>query len=188
MQAQPVRRSAPLPDQRVKVLSPHRMYLLISFRKSTPSQNCQRILYHYSSKYRVEGFVGELTLSNSSIKTFCETQLRSTTPHVTGTCKAIGASPTYKANLGKTSQSRSDSGLDLSHFECDSLQNHFSVFLPTRHGRPRPTCKAGGASPRPVSRGPPRNTAACCSGLGVGDWGCGLGVWVYGFGFGGFGV
>jgi len=39
----------------------HKMYLLISFRKSTPPQNRQLIVYYYQLKYQVDGFVGELT-------------------------------------------------------------------------------------------------------------------------------
>ena len=38
----------------------HRMYLLISFRKSTPTRIRQLILYIGNSKGYVDGFVGEL--------------------------------------------------------------------------------------------------------------------------------
>jgi hypothetical protein len=43
-----------------RILS-HEMYLLISFRKSTPAQNRQLIVYYYLLKYQVDDFVGELT-------------------------------------------------------------------------------------------------------------------------------
>ena len=39
----------------------HRMYLLISFRKSTLPQNRPLIVYYHSLEYQVDGFVGELT-------------------------------------------------------------------------------------------------------------------------------
>ena len=39
----------------------HRMYLIISFRKSTPPQNRQLIIYYDRFKYQVDGLVGELT-------------------------------------------------------------------------------------------------------------------------------
>ena len=42
----------------------HRMYVSVNFRKSTPPQNRQLILNQDESKYKVDGFVGELTFSN----------------------------------------------------------------------------------------------------------------------------
>ena len=39
----------------------HRMYLLISLRKSTPPQNRQLIVENSSLKHEVDSFMGELT-------------------------------------------------------------------------------------------------------------------------------
>jgi hypothetical protein len=40
------------------------MYLLISFRKSTPPQNRQLIVYYYNIKNQVDGFARDLTFQN----------------------------------------------------------------------------------------------------------------------------
>ena len=42
-----------------------------SFRKSTPPQNRQLIVYCNQLKYQVDGFVREFTFSNFLIKTLC---------------------------------------------------------------------------------------------------------------------
>ena len=39
----------------------HRVHLLKRFRKSTSPQNRQLIVYYHSSRYSVEGSIGELT-------------------------------------------------------------------------------------------------------------------------------
>ena len=52
-------------------ISSHRLYSSISFRKSTPLKNRQLIVYFYSLKYQVDGCVGELTLQNYLMNTFC---------------------------------------------------------------------------------------------------------------------
>ena len=51
------------------------MYLLISFRKSTPPQNRQLNILIGNSKRSVDEFVGELTFKNSWLNTFCEIRL-----------------------------------------------------------------------------------------------------------------
>ena len=56
----------------VAALLSHKMYLLISFRKSTPPPNRQLIVYHYKLEYLVDGFVGELTFSNSLVSALCQ--------------------------------------------------------------------------------------------------------------------
>ena len=53
-------------------LSSHRMYLLISFRKSTPSQNRQLVIYYHLLKYQVGDFVEELTFENELIDALCQ--------------------------------------------------------------------------------------------------------------------
>jgi len=49
------------PKSEIKSILSHRMYLLISFRKSTPPPNRQLVVYYYELKYFVNGFVGEIT-------------------------------------------------------------------------------------------------------------------------------
>ena len=50
----------------------HRMYLIFGFRKSTPPKNGQLIVYCYSLKDQVDGFVRELAFWNLFIKTLCQ--------------------------------------------------------------------------------------------------------------------
>ena len=51
-----------------------KMYLLISFRKSTAPQNQELIVYYCYSKSEVKG-LGELTFYNNLIDTLCEIRL-----------------------------------------------------------------------------------------------------------------
>ena len=48
------------------------MYLSISFRKSTPPQNGQIIIYYRQSEYEVDGFVVESTLYNTLMNILCQ--------------------------------------------------------------------------------------------------------------------
>ena len=50
----------------------HITYLLIIFRRSTPPQNRQLIVDYYSSKYEVDGFVGELASWYELMNTLCQ--------------------------------------------------------------------------------------------------------------------
>ena len=52
----------------------HRMHSLIGFRKSTPPQYRQLVVYYYLSKCSVDGVVGELTFWNWLIKPWCQIQ------------------------------------------------------------------------------------------------------------------
>ena len=93
LEGQPLSGERPLPDQqnaaacKIQVLillilpkpetqNPetlsHTMDSLLSFRKSTPSQNRQLDILISDSKQYVDDFVGGLTFQNSSINTFCE--------------------------------------------------------------------------------------------------------------------
>ena len=53
-----------------RILS-HRIHLLISYRKSTPSQDRQLIAHSDSLKYSVVSFVRELTFLNQPIPAWC---------------------------------------------------------------------------------------------------------------------
>ena len=52
--------------------SAHRMYQLISSKKSPPPPNCQLILYISNYKGYVDSFVGDLTFANDFINTSSE--------------------------------------------------------------------------------------------------------------------
>ena len=54
------------------LISSHRMNELIGFRKSTSPQDRQHIVYCYQLKRLVDGFVGELTFYDYSMKILCE--------------------------------------------------------------------------------------------------------------------
>ena len=48
------------------------MYLLMSFRKSTPTQNRQLNISISDSEQQVDDFVGKLTFKDQYIDTLCE--------------------------------------------------------------------------------------------------------------------
>ena len=48
------------------------MYLLISFRKSTPPQKVKLIVYYYWLRYSLDGFVGELTFQHWLMNELCQ--------------------------------------------------------------------------------------------------------------------
>jgi hypothetical protein len=52
------------PPRTRTMLSSHRMYSLIGFKKFTPPQNRQIIVFYYLLKYQVDGFEGKLAFLN----------------------------------------------------------------------------------------------------------------------------
>ena len=77
-----------LPRPAVHILS-HMIYLFVSFKKSTPPQNRQLIVYYDYLKYQVRGFVGVLTFWYwAALAEACRPDLVSHKVYLTWFCKS----------------------------------------------------------------------------------------------------